>query len=208
MSLIENGMNSSSDLPIWTIDSSEYVVNDRFMKLRLDSCTTPQGGKVGTYYVLEYDADWVNCLAIDIDGNVAMLRHYRHGVRRHLSEFVGGGIEPEDTSPEAAARRELEEEAGYTGGTLYSVGVGYPNPANHTNKVHTFLAVGGSIDQDQNLEVGETITVEKIPFQEVLEQMRNPEAVYPSINIAAMFYVTNFIRTSSDSALQHLKKFI
>ena len=173
------------------------------MKLRRDSCTTPAGGKVDTYYVLEY-SDWVNCIAIDTDGNVAMLKHYRHGVREYLSEFIGGGIE-DNESPEAAAKRELEEEASYTGGTLYHVGTGYPNPANHTNKVHAFLAIGGTMGRKQNLEVGETIMVEQIPFQTVLEQMRNPEATYPSIYIATMFYAINFIRASSDPALRHLK---
>jgi 8-oxo-dGTP pyrophosphatase MutT (NUDIX family) len=199
---------TNHDLPIWTIDSSKYIVDDRFLKLRLDSCTTPQGGKVGTYYVLEYKNDWVNCLAIDTDDNVVMLKHYRHGIRKYVSEFIGGGIESDDASPEAAARRELEEEAGYAGGRLYHVGTGYPNPANHTNKVHTFLAVGGTIASDQNLEAGETIMVEKIPFQTVIEQMRAPDAIYPSIYIAAMFYVANFIRASSDPTLQHLKKFV
>lgn len=195
----------NKDLPIWTIDDSKYLVNDKYMRLRADSCTTPQGGKVALYYVLEY-GDWVNCLAIDTDDNVVMLKHYRHGVRKYLSEFIGGGIEAKDASPEAAIRRELEEEAGYTGGTLYNVGTGYPNPANHTNKVHSFLAVGGKTDKEQSLEVGETIIVEKIPFQTVLKQMRAPDTVYQSIYIATMFYVTNFIQASSDPALQHLKR--
>ena len=99
-------------------------------------------------------------------------------------EFIDGAIEPEDASPEAVIRRELEEEAGYTGGTIYNVGIGYPKPANHTNKVYAFLAVGGKIDGEQNLEVGESIVVEKIPFQTVLEYMREPWEVYPSIYIA------------------------
>lgn len=200
-------MNANKDLPIWTIDSSEYIVDDRFLKLRADTCTTPQGGKVDRYYVLELD-DWVNCIAIDEDDNVVMLRHYRHGVQKYLMEFIGGVIEATDASPETAAKRELEEETGYTGGMFYHVGTGYPNPANHTNRVHTFLAVGGKIDREQNLEVGESIIVEKIPFKTAIEHMSAPDAVYPCIYIAALFYVMNFIRASSDPGLQHLKKFV
>ena len=200
-------MSTDNDLPIWTIEHSKYVVNDRFLKLRADSCVTPQGGKVDNYYVLELK-DWVNCIAIDDNDNIVMLKHYRHGVQKYLSEFIGGGIETTDVSPEEAARRELEEEAGYTGGTLYHVGTGYPNPANHRNKVHSFLAVGGKIDREQNLEVGETIIVEKIPFKTVVEQMSAPGAVYQSLYIAALFYVINFIRASSDPQLQHLKKYL
>ena len=200
-------MNKDKNLPVWTIDNSEYIVNDRFLKLRRDSCTTPQGGKVGTYYVLEL-GDWVNCIAIDGDDNVMMLRHYRHGVQKYIMEFIGGGMEKTDTSPEFAAKRELEEEAGYTGGTLHHAGTSYPNPANHTNQVHTFLAVGGEVSQEQDLEVGETITVEKIPFKTVIEEMSKPDSIYPAIYITALFHVMNFIRTSNDPTLEHLKKFV
>lgn len=200
-------MSSSKDSSIWTIDNSEYVVNDRFLKLRADDCTTPQGGKVEKYYVLEL-SDWINCIAIDDEDNVIILNHYRHGVQKHLPEFIGGGIEQTDASPEAAAKRELEEETGYTGGTLYHVGTGYPNPANHTNKVHTFLAIGGTINKEQNLETGETITVEKVPFKSVVKQMSAPNAIYPCIYISALFYTLNFIRASSDPRIEHLKKYI
>jgi len=199
-------MSIDEEAPIWTIDSSEYVVNDRFMKLRADACTTPQGGKVGRYYVLEL-ADWVNCIAIDEEDNVIMLNHYRHGVQKYISEFIGGGIEASDPSPMDAAKREMEEEVGYTGGTYYHVGTSYPNPANHTNQVHTFLAIGGKIDKDQSLEAGETLTFEKIPFKTAIEQMSAPDAVYPAIYIAALFHTMNFIRASSDPALEHLKQY-
>lgn len=197
---------TSRDMPIWTIDHSEYIVNDRFLKLRADSCTTPQGGEVDRYYVLELN-DWVNCIAVDEAGNVIMLWHYRHGIRQYSMEFIGGGVE-DGESPEAAARRELQEEAGYTGGSLFYVGTSYPNPANHTNQVHTFLAVGGKIDRGQSLEVGETIHVEKIPFKTVVEEMSKPDSVYPAIYITALFHAMNFIRASADPVLEHLKKYV
>jgi ADP-ribose pyrophosphatase len=199
-------MDPDRNLPIWTIDNSEYIVNDRFLKLRRDSCTTPQGGKVDTYYVLELK-DWINCIAIDEDDNVIMLRHYRHGVQKYLMEFIGGGMEKGE-SPEEAARREVEEETGYTGGAVFHVGTSYPNPANHTNQVHTYLSVGGKISQDQNLEVGETIHIEKIPLKTVIEEMSKPDSVYPAIYIAALFHAMNFIRASDDPILEHLKKYV
>lgn len=201
------GTDPDNKLPLWTIDNSQYIVNDRFLKLRRDSCTTPQGGKVDTYYVLEL-ADWVNCIIIDDDDNVILLQQYRHGVQKYIMEFIGGSMEKTDDSPESAARREVLEETGYTGGTYYRVGTSYPNPANHTNRVHTFLAVGGKIDQDQNLEVGETIRVTKIPFKTVIKKMSQPDAVYPAIYIAALFHVMNFIKTSDQPALQHLKQYV
>ncbi|MDX2775785.1 NUDIX hydrolase [Streptomyces caniscabiei] len=199
-------MNPDKDLPVWAIDSSDYVINDRYLKLRRDSCTTPHGGKVDAYYVLELK-DWVNCIAIDSDDNVMMLRHYRHGVQKYLMEFIGGGME-EGESPEEAVRREVKEETGYTDGLIFHVGTSYPNPANHTNKVHTFLVVGGKMSQNQNLEVGETLHVEKIPFKTVIEEMSKSDSVYPAIYLAALFHVMNFIRSSNDPALQHLKKYV
>jgi len=197
---------SNDGFPIWTIDNSEYAVNDRFLKLRRDACTTPQGGKIGTYYVLELK-DWVSCIVIDKDDNVLMLRHYRHGVQKYIMEFIGGGME-ENESPEEAAKREVEEETGYTGGSIFHVGTSYPNPANHTNKVHTYLAVGGKVSQAQNLEVGETIHVEKVPFKTAIEEMSKPGAIYPAIYIAALFHAMNFIRASDDPVLAHLKEYL
>jgi len=83
-----------------------------------------------------------------------------------------------------------------------------PNPANHTNRVHTFLAVGGKISQDQNLEVGETLRVEKVPFKAVIAAMSKSDSVYPAIYITALFHAMNYIRISSDPALEHLKKYL
>lgn len=198
-------MTNSS--PIWTIDRSEYIVDDKYLRLRADSCTTPTGAKVDRYYVLEL-ADWVNCIAIDEEDNVVMLQHYRHGVQKYLLEFIGGVIESTDISPEIAARREVAEEAGYTGGTFHHIGTGYPNPANHTNKVHTFLAIGGSISQEQNLEAGETLTIQKVPFKALVEEMSAPGTIWPSLYTAALFYVINFIQSSQDPAVARLQKYL
>lgn len=82
---------------------------------------------------------------IDDDNNIIMAKHYRHGVDEFVLELVSGGIEESDDSPTEGMRRELAEEIGYTGGDIYRTGISYPNPSSQTNKLHSFIAIGGSL---------------------------------------------------------------
>lgn len=148
----------------WQTNNSKYLVNDRWLRLRADSCTTPDGHSIEPYYVFEY-SDWVNCFVIDDNNDVLMLKQYRHGANEYLLELVSGGLEGHDASPEEGIRRELEEELGYVGGEMHQLGTSYPNPANHTNKVYSFIAIGGSCKQAQKLEKGENLQTTKISLE-------------------------------------------
>ena len=65
--------------PLWKTTASKYVVNDRWLKLRADTCLTPDGDVLDPWYVLEYP-DWVNCVVVDAEDDIILLHHYRHGV--------------------------------------------------------------------------------------------------------------------------------
>jgi len=189
----------------WKTHKSDYLVSDRWIKLRSDVCETPDGHTVAPYYVLEYP-DWVSGFAVDDEGNALLIRQYRHGVADYVLEIVGGGIEPSDPSPEAAVRRELEEELGYTGGEIYPLGVMYSNPASHTNKVYPFFAFGGSCKRAQNLEASETLHIEKMPFKECVDLFTemNSTEVYQSIHLAAVYRALEFMRTSGEPRIKAL----
>lgn len=83
--------------------------------------------------------DWCNVLALTSDGELVMLWQYRFGTEELGLEIPGGVIEPGE-APEAAARRELLEETGYTAGALELVSTVEPNPALQNNRCFTFLA--------------------------------------------------------------------
>jgi ADP-ribose pyrophosphatase len=191
----------------WKTTSSKIIVDDKWLKLRIDSCVTSSGSAVPTYYVLEYN-DWANCVVLGADDELIMIRQYRHGIGDFVSEFVGGEIEKGDPSPEAGIKRELEEEIGYTGGEIYQTGVSYPNPGNQTNKVYSYLAVGGSCSKEQQLEDTENLTVEKKSLDEVIQDLEDPSSgvVYQSMHITALFFALNFIKHSSLVALQPVKE--
>jgi len=176
------------------------------MKLRADTCVTPEGHTLDPFYVMEY-GDWVNCFVVDTDNNAVMIRQYRHGVDEYVLEVVAGAAEIHDASFEESVRRELKEELGYVGGEVAQTGVSYANPSSQTNKIYSFLAFGGSCAEEQALEPGESLYIEKMPFAEVVQLMSDPDSgeLFQSINLANLFFAMNYIRASDDQRLKVLR---
>lgn len=191
----------------WQTTNTKYIVKDRWLKLRADECLTPDGHTVSDFYVLEYP-DWANCVVIDSSNQLIMIRQYRHGIDDFVPEFVAGVMDESDANHEETIKRELEEELGYTGGQVFQTGVSYPNPSSQTNKVYSFLAVGGECSTEQRLEASETLTVERLPLVEVIKNLSGPDSgvTYQSMHIASLFFALNFINHSSLEALKDIRR--
>jgi hypothetical protein len=78
---------NENELKKWETKSSAYVVNDRWMKLRADTCITLAGHEITPFYVMEYN-EWISCLVLSDDDEVTLLRHYRHGIDDYVLETV------------------------------------------------------------------------------------------------------------------------
>ena len=122
----------------WRVTASRHIHKDRWISLRADDCVTDEGAVVAPYYVLEYP-DWVEIVALDAADNVLLVKQYRHGLGDISTELPAGGMDPGETDPVEAARRELLEEAGCAG-ALTLVGESRPNAGTHTNRTHIVLA--------------------------------------------------------------------
>jgi 8-oxo-dGTP pyrophosphatase MutT (NUDIX family) len=102
------------------------------------------------------------------------VRQYRHAAGDFFLELPGGAVDPNDNSLEHAARREFEEETGFTAQRWELVTSLHPNPATHTNRVHFFLALGAILDRPQRLDVGEQgLQVELVEIPDVLDGLRS-----------------------------------
>jgi ADP-ribose pyrophosphatase len=123
----------------WDVLKSKYIVRDEWLTLRADRCQTPNGRLVEPYYVFEFP-EWVTIVAITNNEEVALVRQYRHGIRKTLLELPCGVVTEDDASPIQAARRELLEEVGYISNGFIETGRISANPANHTHLTHCFLA--------------------------------------------------------------------
>lgn len=106
--------------------------------VRLDDMEHPASGEVLSRLVLS-SVDWVNLVALTATGESVMVRQFRFGVSYPTLETPGGMVDPGEDSL-TAARRELAEETGYTGGEWQYLGAVEPNPAIHDHLCHHWLA--------------------------------------------------------------------
>jgi 8-oxo-dGTP pyrophosphatase MutT (NUDIX family) len=167
----------------WRVTASCGVVRDRWIDLRADTCVAPSGAVLDPYYVLSY-ADWVHVVALTPDDRLVMNRQYRHAAGEVHLELPGGVMDAADASPLDTARRELREETGYAAAEFRPVIALRPNPATHTNRVHTVLALGAHLAGAQSLDPGEEITAELVPIPLLLRGLREG-AVQQSTHVAS-----------------------
>ncbi len=120
------------------------------------------------YVARNGDMRAVVILAID-DGDVILIDQFRVPLGRRALELPAGliGDEGEGDTVEIAARRELEEEAGYRAATIEPLGDFFPSPGMTSENFTlvratglTRVSAGGGVD-------GEDIRVHRVPVVEV-----------------------------------------
>ena len=149
----------------WPLISSRHAPSLILFRPRWDRLRNPRTGEEFDRLVLE-TPDWVNVVAITAGRELVLVEQYRFGFSDVTLEIPGGVLDRgEEHGP--AARRELAEETGYTGGTWTYLGAVQPNPAFHDNLCHHWLAEGVERTQVQGLDAGEDIAIRTLPVDEV-----------------------------------------
>jgi 8-oxo-dGTP pyrophosphatase MutT (NUDIX family) len=151
----------------WTVLGSRRLIEDRWMRLRADRLRNASGVELSPWYVLDYP-DWAVVVALTPDDRMVLVRQFRPGAGAAILELPGGMMEPAESDPIAAARREFAEETGYAAASFRPVSVLPNDPAHAGNRIHVVLAEGAAPAAAQRLDTGEEITVEALPVATVL----------------------------------------
>lgn len=158
-------------------------------RLRTDKCELANGNLLDAT-IFEFRS-WANIVALTQNGDVVLVKQYRHGVCQALVEFPGGVVE-DGEDPKDGARRELLEETGYACSNIIEIGRIYPNPALQTNTLHCFLALDAERVSGQNLDAGEDIEVYLMPLDELIGMAKRgefPHALMTAVLFAALAYM-------------------
>ena len=108
---------------------------------------------------------------------LVMIWNYRHAIQGWELELPAGHIE-DGESPEACARRELEEETGYTAGSWKRLGWFHPSPGMSSQRAYVHLARNlrdGSLHREP-YEVGMEVKI--LNLRDVYKQLWRGEIVH------------------------------
>ena len=169
----------------WKTLSSEYITRHKYFTARKDKCETPEGKIIEEYFVVEMPVS-ACALSLTEDGEVIMIKQYRHPIGQTVLELPGGFID-ENELPETAMARELMEETGYEFSSVEQVGTIAANPGVLDNFTCLFLARGGKKIGIQQLDHNEDIDVVTISLDE-LKKLFLQNKIVQSLHASCIFY--------------------
>ncbi|MEP7287218.1 MAG: NUDIX hydrolase [Chloroflexota bacterium] len=144
--------------------SSEMIYDGKIVHLSVDTVQLPNGQTTRREVVRHSGA--VAIVPLDAEGNVILVRQYRHAANRILLEIPAGTLN-KDEDPDVCAVRELQEEIGYKPGKLEKIGAIFVAPGYTSEFIHLYLATDLS-ESRLELDEDEFIEVSRVPFQEAI----------------------------------------
>lgn len=169
----------------WKLLDSRIDRDYKVFKILINQAHSPRTERISEFYTIDTN-DWVNIIPITENGEVVMIKQYRHGSREVTLEIPGGLVD--DERPENAALRELLEETGYTGENLQYLGATNPNPAIFNNLCHTYLTENVKKVAEKNLDDDEDIEVVLIPISEIPSLIEKGIITHSLVIVAFHFY--------------------
>lgn len=180
---------------IWETLEEKVVLKAHVFRYKQVKRKSPSTEQVGEFDIIQC-SNWVNILAITPEKKVVLIKQFRHGINNYTIEIPGGAINhAEDVL--IGAKRELEEETGYTAPTWISLGKVDVNPAFMTNATETFLALDAIKTKEQNLDPFEEIEVFLEDISKIAQLVQQGKITH-SLVIAGLYLYHVHLQQSSD----------
>jgi len=157
----------------FTVKETQKVYHGTRIVVYRDFVQQPDGSEV-TREVVELN-NAAAVVALTAGGEVVLIRQFRYPAKGELIE-IPAGILDENEEPLNCARRELEEETGYTAQSLSHLGRIHVSPGICTENIDIFLAEDIR-KGEQNLEHGEVIKPMLVKFEDALKMIEAGEII-------------------------------
>jgi ADP-ribose pyrophosphatase len=171
--------------------SSKKIFKGRIIDLYVEEVELPNG-KTSSREIVKHPGA-VAVIAITPENKIVMVEQFRKPLERNLVEIPAGKLEKGE-EPETTARRELEEETGYTCTHLKPLISFYTSPGFADELVHLFLAEDlKKLSEAAELDEDEFVEVMEVTLEEAEEMIAN-KRIYD----AKTAYAVQYLRLKED----------
>ena len=156
----------------WKTLDGKLIYENPWIRVDEFNVINPSGGK-GIYGKVSFKGRAVGILPIDEEMNTWLVGQYRYTLNEYSWEIPMGAV-PENETLEIGAKRELKEETGL-----------------HCQELEFLCKVGfaylatGLTEGETNFDDTEDISIQKLPFTEVLEMVLDGR-ITDSLSVAAI----------------------
>lgn len=178
----------------YTTVKREEIYKGVIIEVVKDTITLPNGKQAYREMVLHNGAAAI--VPIDQDGNILFVRQYRHPAQEEILEIPAGTLEIGE-DPLQCAKRELEEETGFTAQKFSLLSAMYTAIGFCTEKIYIYLAEGLQ-EGAQNLDEDEFVTVERYSLEESVQLIVNG-TIKDSKTIAGIFAAKQLLENIQSS---------
>ena len=171
---------------------SRRLHTGRIINLDLDEIHFPDGSTGSLEIIRHPGASAVVPLLSDLHGSdpqILLIKQYRYATDGYLFEIPAGRLDGGET-PEACAKRELQEETGCTAGKLVFLTSMWTTPGFTDERIHLFMAEGLTAG-DSAREADEFIETVPVSLSRALEMIKTGE-IQDSKTALAILYVAGF----------------
>ncbi|MCA9254438.1 MAG: NUDIX hydrolase [Phycisphaerales bacterium] len=154
-------------------------------KFRVVSRTvTTNAGRPHDVHVIRHPGAVVILPVLDGD-RIVLIRNHRATLEKTLWELPAGTLDKPGEAPDVAARRELEEEAGYQADKLRWLCEMHPSPGVMDERIIAYVATGLT-KTSQRLEPAERIEVEIVSADQAM-RMATDGTITDAKTLVALF---------------------
>lgn len=169
-----------------TTIATEEIFTGNIISVQVDEVRLPDGN-VSKREIVNHPGA-VAVIPVTDDGKIIFVEQYRKPLERSLIEIPAGKLEPSE-APEVTAKRELEEETGYTTNQLTHVASFYTSPGFANELIHLYYT-------DTLVKLEETVQGDEDEFVEVLpltlaeaERYVEEKKIFDAKTMYALLYV-------------------
>lgn len=173
----------------WKTLSTKEVYKNPWIRVREDSIIKPNGEN-GIYGVVESKIA-TGIIPLFDDQSTILVGQYRYAMDQYSWEIVEGGADFNE-DPLTAAKRELEEEAGYSAAQVELLG-GEIHLSNSHSSERGYLYIGrGLTPCEKRPDDTEVLTVKRLHVKEALELVESNQ-IQDSLSIIGLLRIARLL---------------